>query len=145
MLPYLRLYMPQLSVEKKRVLAREITEALTEALHLPMPIGEWCTIHFIPLRSEDIAVGGQLACDGAEPSYLIEITDREFTAETKESVVEELRPIFMRHLGLRRDQVFDLNFRFYVCEAKDFAIGGRFLSEYHERQAVAAPIGMRRL
>lgn len=51
----------------------------------------------------------------------------------------------MRHLGLRRDQVFDLGFKFTQCEAKDFAIGGQFFNEYHERQAVAEPLTMRRL
>lgn len=140
MLPYLRLFIPDLTLEKKRTLVSEITEALIEALHLPPIVGEWCTIHLVPLKSDCIAIGGKLVADGAEPSYLVEVTDRELNQDARQAIVDALKPLLSRHLGLRPDQSFDLNFKFSVCEAKDFAIGGQFLSEYHERQAMALPL-----
>lgn len=143
MIPYIRLFIPDLALEKKRSLVSELTNALMDALHLPANTADWCTIHIVPLSNENVAVGGRLVIDGAEPSYLVEITDRQFSADARLAVVEELKPILMRYLGLRRDQSFDLNFKFNVCEAKDFAIGGQFLNEYHERQAIAQPLTRR--
>lgn len=140
MIPYVRLFIPEISVDKKRRLIRELTEGLVEALRLPQAASDWCTIHLFPLKQENIAVGGQLACDHAEPSYLIEVVDREISVDSRLSVVEAVKPILMRHLGLRPDQSFEINFRFIVCEAKDFAIGGQFLNEYHERHAMAQQV-----
>lgn len=140
MIPYVRLFIPEISLEKKRTLVRELTQSLMNALHLPAAAADWCTIHILPLKSENVAVAGVLLADRGEPSYLIEITDRTLTIESREAIVHELKPSLMRNLGLRADQSYFLNFKFTVCEPRDFAIGGQFLNEYHERQAIALPV-----
>ena len=128
-MPYLRLYSPSLSIELKRKLAFQLTEALLNALGLDDTYRHRTMIHFAPFHPDDIAVGGELISDGGAPDYLLEITERSLSGAQKSAAVNALVPVLMKNFGLRKEQSWKVNIRFESYEPSDFAVGGNFLDD----------------
>jgi len=133
-MPYLRLTLPETTVDKKREIAAELTSAVTRALVLPDEARDWTTVQFLPYSAEDFAVGGKLAADGGAIDYHLEISDRSLTQPMRERIVAEVTPLLVRLLGLKDDERFKVNILFHSYSLDDLAIGGYFLRDI-ERHA----------
>lgn len=128
-MPYLRLYSPELSVEQKRSIARELTDGVLRALHLPEQARSWTTVHFMPFQPEDMAIGGELVLDTGQPDYHLEIVDRALSRDKKSALNRDLTPLLARLLGVPDDQRNRIHLIFRSYEPHDMAIGGRFFDE----------------
>jgi phenylpyruvate tautomerase PptA (4-oxalocrotonate tautomerase family) len=133
-MPYLRFYTPELTVEQKRDIARDITEAMLRALRLPLEARDWTIVHFFPFSPENYAVGGVLSSDSGVVDYHLEVSDRSLTQPMRERIVAEVTPTLVRLLGLKDDDRFKINIIFRSYSLDDLAIGGFFLRDI-ERQA----------
>lgn len=71
-MPYLRIHSPEVSFEQRKIMATELTDAIITALQLTNHTREEVTIHFIPYRLENMAVGGRLLCETEAPIYRLE-------------------------------------------------------------------------
>lgn len=128
-MPYLRLYSPSLSIELKRKLAIELTEAALTGLDYDDEARQRTTIHFVAIEPDDIAVAGELISDGGSPDYTLELTERHLNHDKKHAVVKTLLPVLMRNFGLRKEQRWKVNIKFNSYQPEDFAVGGTFLNE----------------
>lgn len=128
-MPHLKLTAPPLSVEQKRRIARELTEATGRALDLPGHELAWTTVRFAPLALEDLAVGGTLACDTLDPAYELEFAEPGLSREQKILVVRTLTPLLARLFGIGPEKFHKIAIRFTTYELADQAVGGRFVSE----------------
>jgi phenylpyruvate tautomerase PptA (4-oxalocrotonate tautomerase family) len=128
-MPYLRFFSPDLPVETKRLLARELTEGVVRALHLPADAVGQTTVYFMPFRAEDIANGGLLISDGGQADYHLEVIDRSITREKKAALNRELTPRLAHALQIGPDELCRINLIFRNCEPTDMSVGGRFFDE----------------
>ncbi|GAC1645909.1 MAG: hypothetical protein NVS9B15_03670 [Acidobacteriaceae bacterium] len=131
-MPYLRLCSPALSIELKRKLAFQLTEAVLECFGLDEEVRHRTTIHFDSFEPQDMAVGGELVSDGSAPDYTLEITERELTEKQKRAALKSLLPVLMKNFGLRKEQSWKVNIRFNSYRPSDFAVGGTFLDEVEQ-------------
>lgn len=134
-MPFLRLYSPSLSIELKRKLAVQLTEAAIRGLEYPEEVQQRTTIHFVAIEPDDVAVAGVLVSDGGTPDYTLEVTERHLTQAKKHAVVKELMPVLMKNFGLRQEQRWKVNIKFSSYALEDFAVGGTFLSELEDKFA----------
>ena len=145
-MPYLKFYTPELSVSKKRRIAKELTRATMRSFQLSPEDRDRCTVHFVPFRMEDMAIGGKLMIDAPDPDYLLEVTDRQLTAEKKKTFVETVTPLLIRLLEMERKSwiarllvrsavAWKINIQFIEYKPEDSAIGGKFLSELEQDAA----------
>lgn len=68
-MPGLRFYSPELSVEQKRIMAKELTEAVVSSLKLLEQGRNWTIVQFMPFKLENFAIGGRLMVDTQDPFY----------------------------------------------------------------------------
>lgn len=130
-MPYLRIYSPELAVDAKREIVKDLTEVVTHSLELPQKAANWCTIHFIHYRLEDLAIGGQLVIDNQHISYRIELFYHDIKTNNKEKIVNNLTEAFGRHLNLGQEKLYTINVIIKEYNPKNYAIGGKFITDYH--------------
>jgi phenylpyruvate tautomerase PptA (4-oxalocrotonate tautomerase family) len=128
-MPYLRFFCPELPVETRRALARELTAGVVRALHLPPDAREETTVYFLPFHPEDVAVGGVLVADGADPTYHLEVIDRTISPDRRVALNRELTPLLAHLLGLGAEELDRINLIFHSYDAHDLSVGGRFHDE----------------
>lgn len=128
-MPGLRFYSPELPVEEKRIIAKELTEAVVRSLNLHEEGRYWTLVHFMPFKLEDFAIGGTLVADSQNPCYYLEITERDLTPEKKETLVRELTRVLANLFNLGPDQLYKINIIFLEYKPEDMAREGRFLSQ----------------
>jgi len=128
-MPYIRIFSQDFPTNKKREMVREITNAIMRAENLAESQRGFCTVHFMPYRGEDFAIGGTLLSDSKHKDYFIEVHERNLNEQKKKAIVKELTSTLARLFELKPDQLFDLNIMIYEYNPQNFAIGGRFMSE----------------
>jgi phenylpyruvate tautomerase PptA (4-oxalocrotonate tautomerase family) len=129
-MPGLRFYSPELPVEQKSIIAKELTEAVARSLNLQESGRNWTIVQFMPFKLENVALGGRLMnLDAANPFYYLEILDSGWNREKKETLVRELTPLLAKLLNLEPAQLYKLSILFQEYNPEDMARAGRFLSE----------------
>lgn len=125
-MPYLKIYAPDFSFEQKKIMAAELTDCIALALDLPEAERDRITIHFLPYRLENMAIGGRLLSETEEPDYHLEFYDAALTQPKKEKLLRYLMPLMLEQLGLPPSGAGRLNILFRACQPDDLAIGGKF-------------------
>ena len=129
-MPGLRFYSPELPVELKRIMAKELTDAVVRSLNLLEEGRNWTIVQFMPFKLENCAIGGSLMnVDAENPFYYLEILDSGLTREKKETLVRELTPLMANLLNLAPHQLYKLSILFQEYKPEDMARAGRFLSQ----------------
>ena len=128
-MPGLRFYSPDLSLEQKRVLVKDLTEEIVHSLELPPEYSNWTFIQFIPYKLEDFSIGGQLIIDTQNPWYYLEITEREWTTKKKETVVHNLTLLLGKLLNLKFEELYKINIILLEYKPEDMARAGKLLSQ----------------
>jgi len=128
-MPGLRFYSPELSIEQKRVLVKELTEEIVYSLELPAEYSNWTFIQFIPYKLEDFSIGGQLIIDTQNPWYYLEITERDWTKRKKETIVHNLTLLLGKLLNLKFEELYKINIILLEYKPEDMARAGKLLSE----------------
>jgi phenylpyruvate tautomerase PptA (4-oxalocrotonate tautomerase family) len=135
-MPYLRLYSPTLSIELKRKLAFQLTDATLRGFGYQDEARQRTTIHFVAFEPDDIAVAGELVADVGAPDYTLEVTEHDISDAQRRSVVKELLPVLMQNFGLRKEQRCKVNIKFNTFSPSDLAVGGTFLNEVQPRDSI---------
>lgn len=128
-MPGLRFYSPELSVEEKRTLAKELTQEIISSLNLPAELSNWTLIHFVPYKLEEFAVGGNLILGSQGPWYFLEITERDWTLEKKETIVHNLTLLLGKLLNLKSEELYKINIILLEYKPEDMARAGKLLSQ----------------
>ncbi|MBV8883846.1 MAG: hypothetical protein JO235_07575 [Chroococcidiopsidaceae cyanobacterium CP_BM_RX_35] len=128
-MPGLRFYSPELSVQEKRILAKELTEEIVCSLNLQVEYCNWTFIQFIPYELEDFAVGSKLIIDTQNPWYYLEIVERDLTIEKKEVVARNLTSLLGKLLKLKTEELYKINILFLEYRPEDMARAGKLLSQ----------------
>lgn len=128
-MPGLRFYSPDISLDQKRVLVKELTEEIVDSLDLPPEYSHWTFIHFIPYKLEEFAIGGKLTIDTQNPWYYLEITERDWTTKKKETVVHNLTLLLGKLLNLTAEDLYRINIILLEYKPEDMARGGKLLSQ----------------
>jgi phenylpyruvate tautomerase PptA (4-oxalocrotonate tautomerase family) len=126
-MPYIRIFMPETGVDAKRAAATVLTDAVQRALQIPDEARDWTTVHFIPYRPEDLAVGGTLGVDGTPSEYYIDYIDMDINQRAKDELAKGLTAALAESLGLSQKDYGRINFRFQGVSPDDIAMGGRFV------------------
>ena len=128
-MPGLRFYSPELPIEQKRIMVKELTEAVGRSLNLQEEGRNWTLIHFMPFKLEDFAIGGALMVDTQNPCYYLEITERDLTTEKKEALVRNLTAVLADVFKLAPHELYKINIIFQEYKPEDMARAGKFLSQ----------------
>lgn len=131
-MPYLRLHSPEMTREKKRDVARALTDAVQKALHLPPQLRHETLVHFMPYDPENIAVGGDLIADKPEESVCRLLVVGILTAERRIALNRELTPLLACLFGILPEQARRIQIHFHRVEPHDYSVGGRFYEDIHK-------------
>lgn len=126
-MPYIRVTLPEASIETKRTAAARLTDAVQQILGIPAEARDWTTIHFVDYRFEDFAVGGRLAADGQAAEYYIDYVDMDINQRIKDRLAHELTATLAECVGLSPKDFGRINFRYQGVSPDDVAMGGRFV------------------
>ncbi len=131
-MPILRLYSPELPLNQKRRIARELTDMLVHVLDLSEYQRHYCMIYFISMGLEEIAVGGKLLCDTRGYEYYLDIYERDLTLSKKQLLLEECTSLLRHLLNLSSENLSKIHILFHEYKSEDFAIGEKFLNQVEE-------------
>lgn len=135
-MPYLLIAGPECSLEQRKIMASELTEAILNALQLPEESRNWITVHFFPILSEQLAIGGNLLSSMEETAYYCQFLDINLNTQKKEALTLHLFPLLMELLGVPAAQAHRIKLLFQDCPADNVVIGGRFLQDLLASQQI---------
>lgn len=135
-MPYLRITCPDLSAERRREMARTLTDAVVELFTPPRgpsaaEIRERTTVHFTSYQDDQLFIGGQPAT-ADRPDVTVEVSDWFMSTRQQTRVAAAITPVLASLFGADRDAV---NMRFHSYPPTAFAVGGRLLSARIPRAA----------
>ena len=128
-MPYIRLFVPEVSVDKKREIAKDVTDSVLGALKMPEESKDWTTIQFVTYKPEDLAVGGKLIADGSAQEFYVDYIDLDISQGLKEDLARAVTASVGRAFELQPSQYGRVNFRFQVVTPDEIAMGGHFVSK----------------
>jgi phenylpyruvate tautomerase PptA (4-oxalocrotonate tautomerase family) len=126
-MPYIRLYVPELSADQKREVAKDLTDSVIGALRMPEEARDWLTIHFVTYAAEDLAVGGKLVADGGAPEFYVDYIDLDINQRIKDDLASAVSASIGRAFRLQPGQMGRINFRFQSVSPDEIAMGGHFV------------------
>lgn len=133
-MPFIRVFVPQPTIEQKRAIAQKITDTVLDVLKMPDTSKDWTTIHFVGYEPEDLAVGGKLTADGAAPEYLIEYTDIAPSQGIKDQLAHRLTHSLGEALELGPNERLKINVTFLPTSADNVAVGGHTIRQLIAQQ-----------
>jgi phenylpyruvate tautomerase PptA (4-oxalocrotonate tautomerase family) len=132
-MPYMKLTTPELSVEQREQIARQLTEAVVRLMAPPggrgptaQELRERCTVHFTPYEPTMMAIGGKLMRDRAEKDVTMEFSDWGLSLNHLRLLARELTPVLAKLFGME-GQLDHVNIRFHPYPPHHFAVGGKLL------------------
>lgn len=134
-MPYLRVTCPPLPAERKAEVARQLTEAVNLLFFSPRggptreELRERTTVHFAEYRDEDLYIGGRTPRERGRVDLTVELSDWNMSARKQRRVARHLTPVLARLFGVGPGDVDGINLRFHPYPPRDFAVGGRLLSD----------------
>lgn len=131
----MKLTTPEVSLERRQIIAHELTETVVRAMTPKNERGltaselrERCTVHFTPYEPTTMAIGGKLMSDRGDGDVTMEFSDWGMGPRLQRRLARELTPVLTKLFGMEAapDHV---NIRFHPYPPTDFAVGGKLLSE----------------
>ncbi len=123
-MPYLRLETPAFSLEQKKIMAAELTDAVMACLNFPHNWRERIIIHFTPYQADDLAVGGRLASETEEPIYRLGFFDAGLSAAKRKKLTNALMPVFLELLGLGNGLSKQVQLLFFETQPEEWSTEG---------------------
>jgi len=134
-MPYLRVTCPELSPERRRIIATRLTDAVNDLFFNPRArltreeLRERTTIHFAPYREADLFIGGRTPQERGEIDLTVELSDWSMSARRQRKVARALTPLLGELFSIPPERKDGISIRFHPYPPTDFAVGGRLLSE----------------
>jgi len=126
-MPYIRLFVPEVTPDKKREIAQNMTDSVLDVLKMPSEMRDWLTIQFITYSPDDLAVGGVLVSAGAAPEFYIDYIDLEVNQQVKDDLARGVTDVVTRAFGLQAGEAGRVSFRFQALSPDEIAMGGHFV------------------
>lgn len=121
--PYLRIYAPEFSLEQRKIMAAELTDAIAVALNLDMSRRSTIRIHFCLCRLDSLAIGGRLLSETEECYYHLEFYDQALSQERKAALGRYLMPLMLELLCIPVTEACRVSLIFNEIPAGDLIIG----------------------
>ncbi|BDP42022.1 hypothetical protein DAETH_19910 [Deinococcus aetherius] len=134
-MPYLRVTCPPLPAGRKAEVARQLTEAVNLLFFSPRggptreELREHTTVHFAEVCDEDLYIGGRTPRERGRVDLTVELSDWNMSTRKQRQVARHLTPVLARLFGVGPEDVDGINLRFHSYPPRDFAVGGRLLSD----------------
>lgn len=134
-MPYLRLTCPEVSPERRRIIALRLTEELGDLFFSPRggptreELRERTSIHFQPYGEADVFIGGQTPQERRKPDLTAELSDWNMGVKTQRRVAAQLTPVLAELFGVGPQELDNVNIRFHSYPPRDFAVGGRLIAD----------------
>jgi phenylpyruvate tautomerase PptA (4-oxalocrotonate tautomerase family) len=135
-MPYLRVTCPTVEADRRRDIARQLTDLVVELFTPPRgpsadDIRARTTVHFTAYGDDELFVGGD-ARQGGGADVTVEVSDWSMSVRQQRRVAATLTPLLIAVFDTKSDSV---NLRFHAYPPTDFAVGGVLLSERVPRVA----------
>lgn len=127
--PYLRIYAPDCSLEQRKIMAAELTEAIADVLQLTGHRQEAIQVHFCPYHLDAVSVGGRLLSETEEPHYHLEFFGCALCQEKKAALGRRLMPLLQELLNIPYAEVSRISLIFHEVPPGDLLMGSRTLAE----------------
>jgi phenylpyruvate tautomerase PptA (4-oxalocrotonate tautomerase family) len=123
--PYLRIYAPEFSLEQRKIMAAELTDAIAHALQLEREHRETIRIHFCTCHWDNISVGGRLLSETEEHYYHMEFCGRALNQECKAALGRRLMPLMQELLNVPASEGHRISLIFHEVPPGDLLMGSR--------------------
>lgn len=130
--PYLRIYAPECSLEQRKIMAAELTDAIATTLQLNEAHRQSIQIHFSSCHLDSVAVGGRLLSETQEPYYHLEFCDLGLSQSRKAELGRALMPLMLELLNLPPAEQHRVSLVFHEIPAGDRMIGPNRRAEFSE-------------
>ena len=127
--PYLRIYAPEFSLEQRKIMAVELTDAIAQVLRLDGPKAEAIRIQFCPCGMDSVAVGGRLLSELEEHYYHLEFCGCALNQECKGALGRRLMPLMQELLNVPPVEGYRISLIFHEVPQGDLLMGRRHFSE----------------
>jgi len=126
--PHLRIYAPEFSLEQRKIMAQELTQAIADALQLDEVRQASILIHFCVCRLDCTAVGGRLLSETEEPYYHLEFCGHALSQERKAALGRRLMPLMQELLNVPPSEAQRISLIFNEVPPGDWLMGTRRVS-----------------
>jgi phenylpyruvate tautomerase PptA (4-oxalocrotonate tautomerase family) len=133
--PYLRVTCPEISAERRRIVARRLTEAVNDIFWNPRSgltrdeLRERTTVHFLPYGEDTLFIGGRTPAERAVPDITVELSDWSMPVRMQRRIAREFTPVLAQLFNITTADLDNINIRFHSYPPTDFAVGGKLLSD----------------
>ncbi|HLH03542.1 MAG TPA: hypothetical protein VKX25_12275 [Bryobacteraceae bacterium] len=134
-MPYLRITCPELPDERRRAIAKRLTEAINDLFFHPRggptreELRERTTVHFTPYRPNELFIGARTPEERGAMDLTVELSDWSMSVRRQRRIARELTPLLAELFNIPATARDGINIRFHPYPATDFAVGGRLLSD----------------
>lgn len=134
-MPYLRVTCPELSGERRALIASRLTDAINDLFYEPRArvtraeLRERTTVHFAPYGDGDLFIGARTPLERGCPDVTIELSDWSMSVRQQRKVARSLTPVLAELFDVSPAATENINIRFHSYPPTDFAVGGRLLSD----------------
>jgi phenylpyruvate tautomerase PptA (4-oxalocrotonate tautomerase family) len=133
--PYLRIYAPKCSLEQRKIMAAELTEAIAVSLQLDNRQRQSIQIHFNHCHLDAVAVGGRLLSETQEPYYHLEFCDIGLNQVKKAELARCLMPLMLELLNWPPAEQHRVSLVYHEIPVADRLIGSSRQAAFSEGRA----------
>jgi phenylpyruvate tautomerase PptA (4-oxalocrotonate tautomerase family) len=132
-MPYLRITCPELSSEKKRAVAKQLTDEINTLFYNPKggpsreELRSHTSVHFIPYKQDELFIGGETPTERGIVDLTLELSDWGMNVKQQKKVAQGLTPVLARLFDI--SDLENVNIRFHSYPPTHFSVGGKLISE----------------
>lgn len=134
-MPYLRVTCPQLPSSTRRAIAKRLTDEINDLFfnpHSPVTreeLRERTTVHFTMYGEDEMFIGARTPAERQGVDVTVELSDWSMSEKQQKRVARRLTDVIAELFDVAPGQIDGINLRFHPYPPKDFAVGGRLLSD----------------
>jgi phenylpyruvate tautomerase PptA (4-oxalocrotonate tautomerase family) len=134
-MPYLRITCPEGRSEQRQRIAQHLTAAINDLFYHPRgrvtraELRERTTVHFMPYAPGDLFIGGRTPDERGAVDLTVELSDWHMSVRQQRKVARVLTPVLADLFDVPPNGLDGINIRFHPYPPRDFAVGGRLLSD----------------
>ncbi|GAA5533712.1 hypothetical protein [Deinococcus aluminii] len=116
-------------------MARRLTDEVEALFYHPRggpsreELREHTTVQFVPYGEADLFIGGRTPDERGTPDVTVELSDWSMSVRQRRRVAARLTPVLASLFGVPQNRLDSVNLRFHPYPPRDFAVGGRLLSD----------------
>ncbi len=134
-MPYLRITCSELPPARRREIAQRLTDEINDLFYTPRAavsreeLREHTTVHFTPYRQDEMFIGARTPRERDGIDLTVEVSDWSMSEGQQRKIAKRLTPVLVELFDIKLENFGGINIRFHPYPPKDFAVGGRLLSD----------------